>query len=73
MARARNKVPRVDLKGEGVAHVAHTLSTQLRRMESANEVKLQRCEMMTHAALHELQLMVVELAHGDFQEHYEAT
>jgi hypothetical protein len=73
MARARNKVPRVDLKGEGVAHVAHTLNTQLRRMESANEVKLQRCEMMTHAALHELQLMVVELAHGDFQEHYEAT
>jgi len=73
MMRAVNKVPRVAFKGSGIAHMANTLNTHLMRMASADdEFTLKRCEDMTHGELHELQLMLVENSHPDFQQLYES-
>jgi len=73
MMRAVNKVPRVEFKGSGIAHMANTLNTHLMRMASANDdLTLKRCEDMSHSELHELQMMLVENSHPDFQQLYES-
>eukprot|EP00756_Hemistasia_phaeocysticola_P017918 Hpha_TRINITY_DN15562_c1_g5::TRINITY_DN15562_c1_g5_i1::g.103816::m.103816 len=73
MRRAVNKVPRVEFKGSGVAHMAHTLNTHLQRMATANTVRLRQCEEMDHAELHALQLQLVRSSHPAFQQLYDST
>jgi len=72
MERAVNKVPRLDFKGSGVAHMAHTLNTHLHRMAANGGVHLRRCEDMEHAELHALRLQLVRASHPGFQALYES-